>query len=91
MRDVGAVVAVAQLDEAFRPDELGRPDDAHGGAEHLDLARVLEPLVADRHGAVRGGEDHVEEVLALVDLAEPALVLDLDRVAEVLEMARMRG
>ena len=58
-----------------------------GRAEHLDLPRVLEPRVADRHGAVRRGEDDVEEMLALEDLAKPALVLDLDGVAEMLEMA----
>src|SRR5215203_3616565 len=87
VRHVGAVVAVAQLDEALRPHELGRADDAHGRAEDLYVARILEPLVADRHGAVGGGEDHVEEMLALVDLAEPALVLDLDGVAELLEVA----
>ena len=91
VRHVRAVIAVAKLDEALRPDELRRSDDAHRRAEHLDLARILEPLVADRHRAVRGGEDHVEEVLALEHLAEPALVLDLDGIAEVLEMREDAG
>ena len=91
VRHVGPVVAVAQLDEALGPDEFGRSHDADRRPEHLDLARVLEPLIADRHGAVRGREDHVEEVLALEDLSEPALVLDLDRIAEALEMRQDAG
>lgn len=86
MHHIGAVIAVAQLDEAFRPDEFRRSDDAHGSAEDLDLAGMFEPGVADRHGAIRGREDHVEEILSLEDLAEPAVVLDLDRVTEILEM-----
>ena len=86
MRHVRAVIAVAQLDEAFRPDEFGRSDDAHGRAEHLDLARALEPLIAD--GIVPFDEAKItsKKYCALEDLAEPAIVLDLDGVAEVLEM-----
>src|SRR5215211_6043059 len=85
--DVGAVIAVTQLDEGLRPDELGRADDGDACAENLDLSRVREPYVADRHGAVGRGIDDVEEVDALAHLGDPALVFDLDRVAELLEMA----
>src|SRR5262249_8250123 len=40
----------------------------------------------DRHAAVPGREDDVEEIGSLEHLAEPALVLDLDGIAELLEM-----
>src|SRR3712207_3072624 len=53
-----------------------RVHDANGKAEDLRLAGVLEPVVGDRHGAVGGREDQIEEVLAAEDLADPALVLE---------------
>jgi hypothetical protein len=42
---------------------------------------MIEPLIADRHRAVPGGEDHVEVMLAAKHLSKPALVLDCDREA----------
>jgi hypothetical protein len=85
VHDVGTVVAMPQLDERLGPDQLGRRDHAHGHAEHVDARRVLEPLIAHRHGAVPGGEDQVEEMLAAEDFCDPALVLDFDGIAEALE------
>src|SRR5215475_1577061 len=85
MDDVGAVIAVAQLDERLRPDELGGADHRHRHPENFRLAGMREPCVADRHGAVGRGEDDVEKIFALAHLGDPPLVLDLDRIAEVLE------
>src|SRR5579883_1370959 len=48
---------------------------------------MFEPCVADRHGAVRRAENHVEEMLAPEHLADPAIVLDEDRAAERFEMS----
>src|SRR5919197_45223 len=85
VNDVGAVVAMPQLDKGLGPDQLGRRDHAHRYAEHLDARGVLEPFIAHRQAAAPGGKDHVEEVLAAEDLGEPTLVLDLDGIAEALE------
>src|SRR5439155_23434414 len=60
-------------------------DDAHRYAEQLDAWRMLEPRIAHGRGAVPGGEDQVEEMLAAEDLGDPTLVLDLDCIAEALE------
>src|SRR5262249_37450445 len=87
MRDVGAVVAVAPLNESLRAHELGGRDDAGPHAEQLDFAGVAEPVLADRNGSIPRGEDDVEEVLAGMDLGDPALVLDPDLVTELLEVA----
>src|SRR5262245_60938942 len=86
MHDVRAVVAMPQLNECFGPDELGRRDHAHWHAEYFDAGRVIEPSIAHRHGAMPGGEDQIEEVLAAENLGDPTLVLDLDRIAEALEV-----
>jgi hypothetical protein len=56
------------------------------GCDRCDSRRVLEPLIGHGDDAMPGGKDHVEEILALEDLAEPALVLDLDDVTETLEV-----
>src|SRR5258705_13684018 len=86
MRDIRAVVTVPQLDEGLGPDQLGRCDDAHLRAEHLDARRGFEPLIAHGSHAMPEREDHIEEVLVLEDFAEPALVLDCDGVSEVPEV-----
>ena len=54
-------------------------------AEDLRLALLLEPEVVDRRDAGGGVEDHVEEIVALAHLGDPALVLDLGLVAALLE------
>src|SRR5262249_28846625 len=76
MHDVRTIVAVSQLNEGFGPDEFGRCDNMHRYPEYLNAGCVLKPLIAHRHDAVQGGEDHVEEVLAAEDLGEPTLVLN---------------
>ena len=86
MHDIRAVVAMPQLNEGFGPKELGRRDHAHRHAEYFDARRVIEPSIAHRHGAMPGGEDQVEEMLAAKNLGDPTLVLDLDRIAEALEV-----
>jgi hypothetical protein len=78
-------------DEQLDQDELVRCDKGHRYAEHLNAGCVLEPLIAHRHAAVQGGEDHVEEVLATEDFGEPTLVLNLNGVAkEILHLESSR-
>src|SRR5690606_7735458 len=89
--DVAAVVAMAQLDEALGPEQLGRREDAHLVAVHFYVAGVFEPAVRDRHGPVGPCEYHIEEVASVPDLAEPPVVLHLDFVAPVLEMGENAG
>src|SRR5215469_12344501 len=74
-----------RLDEGLGPDELRGRDELHGYTQDFAARRVCKPRVVDRQVAMPGRKDDVEEVLPLEDLAEPPLVLDLDRVAEVLE------
>src|SRR5207302_4761266 len=83
---VGAVVAVAALDQGLRAHELGGREDARLHAEQLGFAGVAEPVLADRDGSVPGREDDVEEVLARMHLGDPALILDPDLMAETLEV-----
>ena len=51
----------------------------------LVLRRVLEPEIVDARDAVAGAEDHVHEVLAAMNLAEPVRKRHLGLVAEPLE------
>src|SRR6266699_1908379 len=85
VHDVRAIVAMSQLDEGLGPNQLGRCDDTHRYAEHLDTRCVLEPLIAHGHNAVPGGEDHVEEMLTAEDFGDPTLVLDLDGITQAFE------
>ena len=89
--DVGAVVAVAVLEEELGEDELGRRGDPDVGAVDLDLIGLAEPVVGDRDAGGRDVVDDVEEMLVLPDLADPALVLDLDPIALRLEEAEDLG
>ena len=91
MRDIRAVVTVPQLDEGLGPDQLRRSDDAHRRTEHLDARRGFEPLVCHGSHAMPEREDHIEKVLVLEDLAEPAFVLDCDGVSEVAEVVENAG
>src|SRR6185437_16888683 len=81
------VIAMAELDEGLRQDQLGRTHHRHRDAERLAAMRMREPLLRHRQRAMAGGEDHVEEVLPAMHLADPALVLDLDAVPAIAEMA----
>src|SRR5262249_23318384 len=76
----------AALDQRLRAHQLGRRDDARFHAEQLGLAGVLEPVLADRNGSIPRREDDVEEMLARMNLGDPALVLDPDLMAETLEV-----
>ena len=51
----------------------------------LVARRVLEPQIVDPRDAVARAEDHVHEVLAVVDLPEPVRERHLGLVAELLE------
>src|SRR5437879_4970745 len=88
MRDIRAVVTVSQLNESLGPDQLRRGDDAHRRTEYLDARSEFEPLVGHGSHAVPEREDHIEKVLVLKNLAEPALVLDFDGVSEVPEVVK---
>src|ERR1700759_151218 len=46
---------------------------------------MFEPCFTDRRRAVRRAEDDVEKMLAVKNLAEPALVLDSDCAASLFE------
>jgi hypothetical protein len=89
--DVGAVIAVARLEKELGEDELGGRRDPHRRAIHLRLVGLAEPLVGDRNAGRGDVEDDVEEVLALPDLPDPALILDLNLVALLLEEAENLG
>ena len=84
--DVRAVVAAAVLDEELRPDELGRRQDPHLHPIEARGADLLEPAVGDRRDRAGRAEDQVREPGLALDLGDPALVLDLDLVAAVLEV-----
>lgn len=91
MSDVGAVMAASVLDEALGPDKLRWTDDPHLTAQQLDLPCMLQPLVADRHGAVRRREYDVKKMRAFENLSKPSVVRDLDRIAGLLEMGEDAG
>ena len=91
VRNVRPVVAMSELNESLGPDQFGRSNHAHRCAEHLDARRVLKPLIGHWRNPVRGGKDQVEEILALEDFAKPTLILDLDRITEILEMVENAG
>jgi hypothetical protein len=71
MRDVRAIEALALLDEALGPDHFFGWDQRHGLVEDVVVQSVREPLVVDARQAVARTEDHVDEELAVVGLAEP--------------------
>ena len=77
VRDVGAVVALALHDEAFRPDHLFRGHEPDGHAEHGVVDRVLEPQLVDGRDPISRAEDDVHQVLAAAGLAEPVRERDL--------------
>src|SRR3546814_19605945 len=89
MGDVGAVITVAILEKHFRQDELRGRGDADGRAIDLDLINLLEPLVGDGDAGGRDVVDDVEEVRAVPDLADLALVLELDPLAARLDQKRL--
>lgn len=91
VRDVGAVVAVAKLDEGLGQDEFRRRDDRTGGGTDLYQQSIGEPGVGDDHGSVRRGEDDVEEGFPLEDLTQPSIVLDFDGISKRLEMIEDAG
>jgi hypothetical protein len=91
VRNVRPVVTMSELNESLGPDQFGRSNHAHRRAEHFDARRVLKPLIGHGSNPVPGGKDHVEEMLALENFAKPTLVLDLDRITEVLEMIEDGG
>src|SRR5207244_303309 len=91
VHDIRAVIAMPELNKCFGPDQFGRSHDPHARTQHLDARRVLEPCVGHRLETMPRGKDHIEKVLALEDLAEPTLILHLDRVARAAEMGEDAG
>lgn len=74
VRDVAAVMALPLLDEDFGPDELGRADQGDAKPEHMTLSRMREPLFLDWDDVVARTENDVDEIIAVADLSNPALV-----------------
>jgi hypothetical protein len=70
------------LHEDFRPQQLGRFDDADFGAVDFDLRRVVEPFVGDGDLGGAAAIDDVEEVFVVVDFRDPALVLALQKMSK---------
>jgi hypothetical protein len=85
MNDIGAVEALTLLDECLRPDHLLDRRQSDDRAEHVGFRRVVEPQIVDAGDAVARAEDHVDEVIAAVDLAEPVRKRQRGLVAERLE------
>src|SRR3546814_9390345 len=85
------VCSSALLEKHFRQYELRGRGDADGRAIDLDLINLLEQLVGDGDAGGRDVVDDVEEVRADPDLADPALVLDLDHMAARLEEGENAG
>src|SRR5690606_1727433 len=71
--------------EAFRPDQFGGADETDRLAERPALARIFEPEIGDGRRTIGRSEDDVECRIAPGDLAEPALILYSDLVAQLLE------
>jgi hypothetical protein len=71
VRDIGAVEALALLDEGLRPDHFFNWAEAHGNVEDGVSGSVAEPFVVDHGDAVARAVDDVDEVLAAVGLAQP--------------------
>src|SRR6266852_1180070 len=85
MEDVGAVEPLALLNERFRPDHFLDRRQADDEAEHVGLRRVLEPEIVHARDAVARAEDHVDEVIAAMDLPEPVRKRNLGVVPKALE------
>ena len=85
MQDVGAIEALALLDERLRPDHLlgGRqPDDE---AQDVGARGVIEPEIVHAGDAIARIEDHVHEIAAGVNFSEPVRERELRLEAEALE------
>ena len=83
---VAAVEALALLDERLRPDHLLGRAEPRRDAEHLLVHRVLEPEVVHPGDPVARAEDHVDEVVSAVALAQPVGEGPLDRAAHPLQL-----
>ena len=72
--NVGAIMAVPLLDERLGPEKFGGADYGYAMPEHLSLSRMLKPLFPDRHGAVAGTKNDVNEIAAAANLSKPRLI-----------------
>lgn len=88
MRNVGAVEALTLLDERLGPQHLFSWTQPHRHVENSVARGVGEPFVVDSRHAVARCEDHVDEVVAAVRLAEPMRERHVDLVGGALERSR---
>jgi hypothetical protein len=74
MDDIDAIMTVPLLDERLCPDQLGGVDHRHAMPEHLSLCCILKPLFLNRHGAIAGTKDDVNEIATAVNFSQPTLI-----------------
>src|SRR5262249_30175230 len=81
MRHIRAIVALALLNKALRPQHLLGGDELDGEAEHFAVHRMREPAVIDTGDAVAGAIDDVDVAAVAVGFGEPKRVGHLGCVA----------
>src|SRR3981189_818306 len=63
-------ISLARIDPTKREqvtNQLGGVDHRHAMPEHLSLCCILKPLFLNRHGAIAGTKDDVNEIAAVVN------------------------
>src|SRR5215471_12425169 len=88
MRDIRPIVALAVLDEDFRPDQIGNGRYSDLVIKKSCGLRVFEPIVGNRRDKIRRAEDEIDVEFPFEDLCDPAFVQNLRLVSKGCELIK---